>query len=380
MGLIRLFLAVVVLVDHLRILVLSRTASSPDHWIAHAELGMNAGYAVMYFYMVSGFLISYALSNKYTDGHWAFYKSRFVRIFSLYWPLYVICLFTAGAIGAIGFWQRLSSIFLFGIDWILAFGTYPQPDSAPFSAYLGQAWSLGAEVTFYLLAPLLVRSVAGSVLLLVFSLTTRLSFVHVFGFTETWSYHFFPATVWFFVLGHLARVIWEKWRFPSWLGVPLLLGSITVSVHGIPLQRWDNTNFYAGIFLFAAALPGIFELTKNNRLMNAAGNISYPLYLTHIGMIGIVFTALPRVGRALLGLDKTLSHGGYWGGSLVLALFVPLAVFVAWLTLVFIELPTARLMRAAIAAAERWASPRSADRDRRRGTRDGITIGRSDAD
>ncbi|HEY1857589.1 acyltransferase family protein [Acidocella sp.] len=373
MGLIRLFLALVVVVDHLRILVVSGTAASPDHWIAPAELGLNAGYAVMYFYMVSGFLISYALSHKYADGLWAFYKSRFVRIFSLYWPLYVICLFPVGAIGAIGFWPRLSSIFLFGIDWILAFGTYPNQDGAPFSAYLAQAWSLGAEVTFYVLAPLLVRSIAGSVLLLTFSLATRLSFVHVFGFSLTWTYHFFPATVWFFLLGHLARVVWEKWRLPNWLGVPLLLGSIGVSVHGIPVSAWDNTNFYAGIFLFAAALPGIFGLTRNNRLMNIAGDISYPLYLTHIGMISIVFTALPQVGRALLGLDKTISHGGFWGGSVVLAAFVPLTVFMAWLTLVFIEGPTARLMRAVIGASERFVSTRF-------GARDGTAINRAEAD
>jgi peptidoglycan/LPS O-acetylase OafA/YrhL len=50
------------------------------------SLGFNAGFAVMYFYIISGFLISFVLAHKYpasVSGTAAFYRSRFTRIFSL---------------------------------------------------------------------------------------------------------------------------------------------------------------------------------------------------------------------------------------------------------------------------------------------------------
>ena len=51
------------------------------------KFGFNSGYAVMFFYMVSGFLITYTLTRNYDrdlHGTFKFYKNRFIRIFSLY--------------------------------------------------------------------------------------------------------------------------------------------------------------------------------------------------------------------------------------------------------------------------------------------------------
>ena len=83
MGLVRLFLALVVAADHWR------TAMLAPHSIPiedHYKLGFNAGYAVMFFYVISGFLITYTLSRNYTHdlpGALSFYRKRFIRIFSL---------------------------------------------------------------------------------------------------------------------------------------------------------------------------------------------------------------------------------------------------------------------------------------------------------
>src|SRR5258708_40202610 len=52
------------------------------------RLGFDAGHAVIFFYVISGFLISYALENKYRENTRAFYQSRFMRIFPLYWFIY----------------------------------------------------------------------------------------------------------------------------------------------------------------------------------------------------------------------------------------------------------------------------------------------------
>src|SRR5258708_13861522 len=44
---------------------------------------------------------------------------------------------------------------------------------------------------------------------------------------------------------------------------------------------WFRFNDYAAVVLFALALPGIFEATKNNRVSNWLGDLTYPLYITH---------------------------------------------------------------------------------------------------
>ena len=62
MGAIRLFLAFVVVIDHVRELVLRPLGLDTGDYI---KIGMNAGHAVMFFYVISGFLISYVLQDKY---------------------------------------------------------------------------------------------------------------------------------------------------------------------------------------------------------------------------------------------------------------------------------------------------------------------------
>src|SRR5471032_1318213 len=96
MGLVRLFLAWVVAADHWRTLMLAPQAIPMDD---HFKLGLNSGYAVMFFYVVSGFLITYTLTRNYDrdlHGTFKFYKNRFVRIFSLYWPLVILTFLVFG--------------------------------------------------------------------------------------------------------------------------------------------------------------------------------------------------------------------------------------------------------------------------------------------
>src|SRR5258708_5328343 len=127
MGLIRLFLACVVVVDHLRSTYLPALHVSADAWIAYPELGLNAGFAVIYFFVISGFLMSYTITHNYTNdasGLVGYYRSRFIRIFSMYWPMLAITLavFEFRPNGAASI---LTGIFLLGSDWYVSFASYP---------------------------------------------------------------------------------------------------------------------------------------------------------------------------------------------------------------------------------------------------------------
>ena len=162
MGLMRLFLALVVAADHWRLLKLSNlSASFEDSY----KLGFNSGYAVMFFYAISGFLITYTLSRNYSQdvrGSLKFYKNRFIRIFSLYWPLVLAAFLLVdnswSAFVSRNLADQLTGIFLIGMDWQLSFGSYPTPHFEAAIPGLEQAWTLGAELLFYLAAPLLMRS------------------------------------------------------------------------------------------------------------------------------------------------------------------------------------------------------------------------------
>lgn len=304
MGIIRILLALIVAGDHFTVHVLLKPGLTNDgiqQWIY-----MNAGFAVMFFYVISGFLISYALSNKYQDGWWGtlrFFRGRVARIFSLYWPLLLVSLiFLDGHAAPWSARDILVNIFLLGGDWVLAFQGYPN-EMSPFPHSLLQAWTLSAELTFYFLAPFVLRSFTATIALVVFSLVTRISLEHVFDFHQAWNYHFFPSALWFFLIGHLSRKIYSMgFTKSAKTSVILFIASLILIMgtrHGGFVSIW----FYSSIICFALALPGIFEATKNDKVMNFMGDLSYPVYLIHlmllwqfapVGSIGYLFEMAKR--------------------------------------------------------------------------------------
>src|SRR4051812_4112196 len=102
MGLLRLFLALVVAIDHYRIHIIPDADARTQIYLKYLTLWLNPGHAVLLFYVISGFLISYALANKYPPGAHGticYLESRFTRIYPLYWFMYAVSafVFAAGA-------------------------------------------------------------------------------------------------------------------------------------------------------------------------------------------------------------------------------------------------------------------------------------------
>lgn len=226
MGLLRLFLALVVATDHYRIYILRNADQATLELLAPFSLWLNSGYAVFLFFVVSGFLISYALANKYPpggEGTVAYLQSRFVRIYPLYWFLYLISAILFAAAFTPDPFGRLVGILLIGSDWA------PQLPGGPslrgiFPPYLSMAWALSVEVVFYLIAPLLFRSIIVSAVVLVGAAIVRFALVQRFGFDETWTYFFAGSSLVFFLIGHFARIVYC--RFTRDLGNVNLLGLV----------------------------------------------------------------------------------------------------------------------------------------------------------
>jgi len=115
-----------------------------------------------------------------------------------------------------------------------------------------------------------------------------------------------------------------------------------------PYYRWDGRQFWIAILCFAVALPSVFAATRKNRLLNALGDLSYPIYLIHIVALGVMLPG-DSVARyaAIVGSDLVVA-GALCG-------VVVMAAGVHWL----IERPVSHLMRAILAsggAARRTAA------------------------
>lgn len=287
MGAIRLFLALVVVCGHWRLRELVPREIVIDDGF---KLGFNAGYAVMFFYVISGFLITYTLTRNYAptaQGLLQFYRNRFIRIFSLYWPLVAVSFaFFGGATQWLssGLADKLTNLFLLGADWRLVFAADAEPHWRALPPFLHQAWTLDAELTFYLLAPWFMRSWKAAIGVLLVSLSVRTAFVWQLGTAlhENWTYEFLPSTFGFFMLGHLTCLAGRRWsglRNPA-VGIAMLI--VCVGVMALADDRYfDSLRLLISVLAFTVALPGIFESTQTSRLLNAMGSLSYPVYLVH---------------------------------------------------------------------------------------------------
>ena len=350
MGAIRLFLAYGVVLGHECDTAINFQITCSAGW----TLNVIGGRSVVFFYIVSGFLMSYVLDSKYPQtkaGAYQFYKSRFLRIYPLWWAMVVFSTVTVSAA-----WLHqsppgiFSAIFLFGSDWLVSFAHYPDQYFGffPFRTEIG--WTLGAEMTFYLLAPWLLRSVPLALAALVGSLAVRIVVFFVVGPHVSpaatyiiWSYFFPPSTFMFFMLGHLARRVPYIGTVGPWPAFVILAAAVWfVSRNGwAPAADWFRINDYVAAVLLALALPGIFEATKNNRVSNWLGDLTYPLYLTHDMMMSALFGLWGLVGvpgMTFVNFAKSFSSP-YTAGAVLFVLLAIACTLVALVVHVLVELP-----------------------------------------
>jgi peptidoglycan/LPS O-acetylase OafA/YrhL len=343
MGLVRLFLALVVAADHWRVIALAPVSPFMDDRL---KLGFNAGYAVMFFYVISGFLITFTLTRNYSrdfGGVRNFYRNRFIRIFSLYWPMVLLSFLLVDGVWqqfvSANFLDQFTGLLLVGMDWNLAFASFPAPNWNAAIASLHQAWTLGAELTFYLAAPLLLRSWKAAFVLLLASFGLRAAIVSMMGpgLHSIWTYHFAGTTFGFFLLGHLICLAGGRWPLLTtpWLGVGMLICSLAAMTFGGSYVPFDGLRFWLSVLLFTISLPGLFNATKGIRWMNRVGDLSYPIYLIH------TLTLILLGGWLLNVLPVSSVSEGYASIAAFLGITIVSAAAVHWL----LEVPAAQLMR-----------------------------------
>lgn len=178
-----------------------------------------------------------------------------------------------------------------------------------------QCWTVGLELTFYAVAPFVVRRRTVELLLLCgILLTVRHLFILNLGFDmDPWTYRFFPFELVLFIFGVLAFRFWQMLKKSNSQNREIQ-GFVLLAVI-VCLFSWQyvpTSPSFGAIppfyFIFAFSIPVLFDLTKTSKVDRYIGELSYPIYLTHnlVGQAVVVFTGKNQFSYPISTLCITL--------------------------------------------------------------------------
>lgn len=312
MGIIRILLAFAVIFEHIHVF--------------SGKVLVPGNIAVELFFIISGYYMAMVLAKgtyqvKSRAKPLSFYKSRFFRLYPTFITITIASLLYSYllwvALGQkpandtdilyerstiwVGPLAFISNLTMLGQDLFSLFHILPTgeirmfyarnvgstPDGAIWLGNLriiGQAWSIGTEIWFYLLVPFLNRLKPVFLgIIALFSIALKLYFELGLDF-ET--YFFFPGQLYLFVLGMLVFHVNENKSYSKkYSKVALMVIIFLIVIH--PLLATIEYRVFLYL-VFILNLDACFKLTKSNKSDRLIGNLSYPLYLIH--MLVIQFT------------------------------------------------------------------------------------------
>ena len=315
MGMVRVALAMAVVLSHLP--------------LASYKF-LSGGLAVQAFFIISGFYMALVLDGKYKDIG-LFYSNRLLRLFPTYFVILALTIFVVYAFNGSAtispelvdrilqdplttFVMVVENIIMVGQEMLFWFSidtngalvwdpSGPLPDETTVVAWQGlfvpQAWSLSMELMFYAMAPFLARAgwkwIAA---LCAASIALRLLGSSWFGVEYLlWQGRFFPAALFLFLLGMLAhKALPFVERLPKATGWIVALATLAFIVT-FPLLGWTDVRLRWAVYaVFFVTTPFIFHAFKDNAIDRWIGDLSYPIYMTQLFVIGLVLTYNPPFG------------------------------------------------------------------------------------
>ncbi|MGO9742630.1 MAG: acyltransferase family protein [Roseiarcus sp.] len=320
MGLLRILLAISVFCAHSRALGNLR-------WL-------GGDLAVECFFVISGFYMQMVLSTKYSlrslGQGWAyqFYKARYFRLA----PAYLSCAALVACAAAIRQTRDLNHVwaYVYGLDDTLsniAFKVYflvtnvtmlfqdvvmflvshdgqiaSTADRAGSDVVLWhgllipQAWSLGIELSFYILAPFLLnlrsRWVAA---VAIAGVALKVAAISRFQLGDPWTFRFFPFELAFFLLGALAfrfRHVLARLA-PEGMGRP---GAYLLVIVFATARLPDLVPNIVYPLALSLLIPALFHATAKIEGDRFIGDLSYPFYIFHYFCLNMTGYALANLG------------------------------------------------------------------------------------
>lgn len=290
--------------------------------------------SVQAFYIISGFYMSLILNEKYTGP--GFYKlfmsNRILRLFPIYLTVLTLSFFSSFAYFKLFdesytfslfsdyfhfielksmLYLIVSQIIIFGQDVIMFLQFSPVDGSFIFTPdytnplppyppaflllFVPQAWTLSLELLFYLIAPLLVKRNAVTIGAIIAASLALRFYLYSLGLNhDPWTYRFFPTELAFFLSGALSYKIYRRLlkiridrKAYLYALLPLLFITVafqfipSATANGLVIKQWA---YYLMLILL---IPAIFIYSKNNALDRYIGELSYPIYISHIFVLHV---------------------------------------------------------------------------------------------
>jgi peptidoglycan/LPS O-acetylase OafA/YrhL len=299
--------------------------------------------AVQSFFIISGFYMSLILNEKYVgvnSSYKLFITNRLIKLYPIYWTILLgtllACLakyfMTHGQDMAIisnyfsvkfNFFSFayliLTNLFIFGQDVVMFLGITPENGHLFFTTnfretnpillfflFIPQAWSLGCELVFYLIAPFILRKGVKIVLLLILiSFVFRLYIYNYLDLKiDPWTSRFFPTEIMFFLLGYISYhmyLVVQKRKITFLINILTLVTMVLfiflydyipfISAASFPFSFPFSLKLTIYYVCFVIAVPILFNFLKKSKWDNKIGELSYPIYISHFLVI-MISTAL----------------------------------------------------------------------------------------
>jgi len=268
--------------------------------------GFGGTNSVEIFFLVSGFYIALILDKTYKSSRF-FYLNRFLRLYPIYFIVSLLILLTA--IFRRGVAENLfdyspfvllistfSNLTLIGTDWLMFFDTSNGGIQFTSSVVNGErmrdllwiapAWSLGIEITFYAMAPILCKWRSRFLLTTIITLCTiRIVFNQsALNFAESpFDARFFPFELPYFLAGILLYRFRRDRKFktaipPKYLYPVLALFFLTFE----PLRSSFDLSRTGSMVVLILMATFVLLFGHSSEFDRKLGELSYPIYISHV--------------------------------------------------------------------------------------------------
>ena len=205
----------------------------------------GATVAVNMFFVMSGFYMALVLDTKYRKNIWAFYRARAIRLYPIYFVAMLVSLiviYSTDSFLAQGVRPNIERLVSGDARWFLPIAVFSNvtfvgldlgsllclrgyeittvlnPTCYRMSGFavIPQAWSLGAEVLFYLMVPFILRFRGAGIFLAVsLSLFTNFALVVSGLYIPPWDRMLFPAILLYSMLGVIVYRAYVRLKLPD---------------------------------------------------------------------------------------------------------------------------------------------------------------------
>ncbi len=265
------------------------------------------------FFVISGFLMAVLYDKNDIPK---FYLRRAKRLLPAYYATIFVTLIFAYLLTTPNETAQVSSQAKYAIAFASNLGFWAQNsyfDTASFKPLL-HLWSLGVEMQFYLIVPLLYWIFSkNKFMFLLILIGSLVSCFVVTGVSPKTSFFMLPFRLWEFLIGYGAAYYFTnqgnvKVNNYRWLG---LIGLIIVfiiplfSVNGEALSAIDGHPGLFALFVSLATasvlifgIPSLIEKSIISKVLERIGKYSYSIYLAHFPII-VIYLSKPFSGTNL---------------------------------------------------------------------------------